>query len=48
LAAAALSLSRALVTHDGVDPPEWIVGVALAALLFVAAYRAMRRGVRPA
>jgi hypothetical protein len=47
LAAAAFSLARALVTHDGVGPIEYLVGVALVALLAAAALRAGRRAVRP-
>jgi hypothetical protein len=47
LAAAAFSLARALVTHDGVGPLEYVVGVALVALLAVAALSAGRRAIHP-
>ena len=47
LVAAGFSLARALVTHDGVGPVEYLVGVALVALLVGAAFRAGRRAVRP-
>lgn len=47
LAAAAFSLARALVTHSGVGPLEYVVGVALVVLLAAAALRAGRRVVRP-
>jgi hypothetical protein len=43
LAAAALSLGRALVTHDGVGPIEYAVGIALVVLLCLTAVRALRR-----
>jgi hypothetical protein len=46
LAAAAFSLARALVTHDGVGPIEYVVGVTLVGLLAAAAVRAGRRAVR--
>jgi hypothetical protein len=47
LAAAAFSLAQALVTHDGVGPLEYVVGVVLVVLLAAAAFRAGRRAVRP-
>jgi hypothetical protein len=47
LAAAALSLGRALATRDGVGPLEYVVGIALLLLLCVSTARAVRRGVRP-
>jgi membrane protein DedA with SNARE-associated domain len=47
LVAMAFSLVRALVTHDGVGPLEYIVGVALVVVLAGAALRAGRRAVRP-
>jgi|tagenome__1003787_1003787.scaffolds.fasta_scaffold16683974_2 membrane protein DedA with SNARE-associated domain len=47
LAAAAFSLGRALVTHDGVGALEYIVGIALVALLGIGALRAGRRAIRP-
>jgi membrane protein DedA with SNARE-associated domain len=43
LVAAAFSLGRALATHDGVGPFEYVVGIALVALLAAAAVRAGRR-----
>jgi hypothetical protein len=46
LAAAAFSLARALVTHDGVGRIEYGVGVALVVVLAAAAVRAGRRAVR--
>jgi membrane protein DedA with SNARE-associated domain len=46
LAAAAFSMGRALVTHDGVGAIEYLVGIALVVLLAVAAFRAGRRAVR--
>ena len=45
LAAAAFSLGRALVTHDGVGPFEYLVGIALVVVLAAAAVRAGRRAV---
>jgi hypothetical protein len=45
LAAVTLSLGRALVTHDGVGPLEYLVGIALVVLLAGAAFRAGRRAV---
>jgi hypothetical protein len=47
LAAAAFSLGRALVTHDGVGLLEYTVGIALVVLLGVAALRAGRRAIHP-
>jgi hypothetical protein len=47
LAAAAFSLGRALVTHDGVGVIEYIVGIALVALLGIGALRAGRRAIHP-
>ena len=47
LAAAAFSLAQALVTHDGVGPIEYVIGVALVVLLAAAALRAGRRAVHP-
>ena len=43
LAAAAVSLGKAILTHDGVGPVEYLVGTALVVLLAVAAFRAGRR-----
>jgi len=45
LAAVTLSLGRALVTHDGVGPLEYLAGIALVVLLAGAAFRAGRRAV---
>ena len=45
LAAVTLSLGRALVTHDGIGPLEYLVGIALVVLLAGAAFRAGRRAV---
>jgi hypothetical protein len=45
LAAAALDLGRALVTHRGVGPIEWIVGAAGVALLVAAAFHYSRRSI---
>ena len=45
LAAVTFSLGRALVTHDGVGPLEYLVGIALVVLLAGAAFRAGRRAV---
>jgi len=45
LAAVTLSLGRALVTHDGVGPLEYLVGIALVVPLAGAAFRAGRRAV---
>jgi hypothetical protein len=47
LAAAAFSLAKALVTHHGVGPIEYVVGVVLVVALAAAAFRAGRRAVRP-
>ena len=47
LAAAALSLGRALVVHDGVGLVEYVVGVALVVLLGVGSLRAGRRAIHP-
>jgi hypothetical protein len=47
LAAAAFSLGRALVTHDGVGALEYVVGIALVVGLSVAALRAGRRAIHP-
>jgi len=47
LVAVAFSLARALVTHDGVGPLEYIVGIALVVVLAGAALRAGRRAVGP-
>jgi membrane protein DedA with SNARE-associated domain len=47
LVAMAFSLARALVTHDGVGPLEYIVGIAVVVVLAAAALRAGRRAVRP-
>ena len=47
LAAAAFSLGRALVTHDGVGVLEYVVGIALVALLGIGALRAGRRAIHP-
>lgn len=44
-AALAFSLGRALATHDGVGPLEYVVGVVLVALLGVAAFRQGRRAI---
>jgi hypothetical protein len=45
VAYAAFSLSRALVTTDGVGPIEYVIGIALVAVLVVTALRATRRAV---
>ena len=45
LAAVAFSLGRALVTHDGVGPLEYVVGIVLIALLVIAAFRHGRRAI---
>jgi hypothetical protein len=45
LAAVTFSLGRALVTHDGVGPLEYLAGIALVVLLAGAAFRAGRRAV---
>jgi hypothetical protein len=45
LASVTLSLGRALVTHDGVGPLEYLAGIALVVLLAGAAFRAGRRAV---
>jgi Flp pilus assembly pilin Flp len=42
----ALSLGRALVTHDGVGAVEYTVGFALMSVLMVTAFRAMRRAIQ--
>ena len=47
LAAAALSLGRALATHDGVGLLEYVVGIALVVLLGLGALRAGRRAIHP-
>jgi Flp pilus assembly pilin Flp len=46
LADVALSLGRALVTHDGVGPIEYAVGFALLGVLVVTTFRAMRRAIQ--
>lgn len=38
-------LGRALVTHDGIGPLEYLVGIALVVLLAGAAFRTGRRAV---
>lgn len=45
VAYAAFSLSRALVTTDGVGPLEYVIGVALVAVLVATAFRATRRAI---
>ena len=45
LAAAALSLGRALATRDGVGPVEYAVGIVLVVLLCLSTARALRRAV---
>lgn len=45
VAYAAVSLSRALVTTDGVGPIEYVFGIALVAVLIVTALRATRRAI---
>jgi hypothetical protein len=47
LAALAFSVARALVTHDEVGVLEYVGGIALVALLAVAAFRAGRRAIHP-
>jgi hypothetical protein len=47
LAAMAFSLSRALVTREGVGPIEYIIGVALVACLAVGAVRAALGALAP-
>jgi hypothetical protein len=44
-AALAFSVGRALVTHDGVGAVEYVVGIALVALLGVAAIFEGRRAI---
>jgi hypothetical protein len=46
LFAAAVTLARALMNHDGVGPFEYIVGVAILALLLVAVVRLTRRALK--
>jgi hypothetical protein len=45
VAYAAVSLSRALVTTNGVGPIEYVVGIVLVAVLIVTALRATRRAI---
>jgi hypothetical protein len=45
VAYAAFSLGRALVTTDGVGPIEYVVGIAVVAVLVVTALRATRRAI---
>jgi hypothetical protein len=44
----ALSLAGALVTHDGVGPVEYVVGIALVALLALGSLRLGRQALRHA
>jgi hypothetical protein len=44
--AAAFALLRALLTHDGVGPLEYVAGAALLALLALASVRLARQTVR--
>jgi hypothetical protein len=44
-AAAAFSMGRALVTHDGVGVLEYVLGTALVVLLGIAAFRQGRRAI---
>jgi hypothetical protein len=46
VAYAAFSLSRALVTADGVGPIEYVAGIAVVAVLVVTALRATRRAIQ--
>jgi Flp pilus assembly pilin Flp len=46
VACIALSLGRALVTHDGVGPVEYTVGFALVGVLMLTTFRAMRRAIQ--
>jgi hypothetical protein len=48
VAYAAVSLSRALVTTDGVGPIEYVIGIALTVVLVVTALRATRRAIHQA
>jgi hypothetical protein len=48
VAYAAVSLGRALVTTDGVGPIEYVIGIALVAVLVVTALRATRRAIHQA
>ena len=48
VAAMALSLAGALVTHDGVGPVEYVVGIALVALLALGSLRLGRQALRHA
>jgi hypothetical protein len=48
LVVAAASLARELVTRDGVGPFEYVAGVAVVALLAVAAFRSSVRALRRA
>ena len=45
LAAAAVSLGRALATRDGVGPIEYALGIVLLLLLCASTVRAFRRGL---
>ena len=48
VAYAAFSLGRALVTTDGVGPIEYVVGIALVAVLVVMVLLATRRAIHQA
>jgi hypothetical protein len=45
LVAAAFALSSALVTHDGVGPIEWVVGIAVVVGLLLLAAQKSRRAL---
>jgi hypothetical protein len=45
LVAAAFALSSALVTHDGVGPIEWVVGIAIVVGLLLLAAQKSRRAL---
>jgi hypothetical protein len=46
LFAAGVSLTRALITRNGVGVIEYIVGAAILSLLLVAVFRLSRRAIR--
>jgi hypothetical protein len=46
LAALAFDLARILITHDGVGPVEWIVGLVAIAVLVAGVIRVSRQSLR--
>jgi uncharacterized membrane protein len=46
LTAMAFDLARALATHDGVGPAEWLIGLGLVAALAAMAFGSLRRSFR--